>query len=330
MQTGGRTFKHLTKNDRLRIEKWQRRGLKPPQIAEKLRVHVSTIYRELKRGEYERLDGATWEMATAYSPDIAEARYQEHLREKGPDLKIGKDHELANYIEATIVEKECSPAAVLGYAMMEGRTFETSVSVTTIYSYIKKGLFLQITQVDLPRHGKHKQGYKKVKTKDDQARASAGDSIEQRPPEVESREEFGHWEGDTVYSGKGKCKTTSALLTLNERKTRKDIIIGIPNRKAETVVKALDALERSAVNKTIPRTKVYYCHPYSSWERGSNENANSMIRRRHPKGTDFSKVSAAEIAATEEWINNYPRKIFGYKSSEVMFRECLREIGLIA
>ena len=360
VQTGGRTFKHLTKNDRLRIEKWQRRGLKPPQIAEKLRVHVSTIYRELKRGEYERLDGETWEMVTAYSPDIAEARYQSNLREKGPDLKIGKDHELANYIETTITERECSPAAVLGYAMLEGRTFETSVSVTTIYSYIKKGLFLHITQVDLPRRGKVKQKYKKVKTKKDQARASAGESIEQRPPEVESREEFGHWEGDTVYSGKGKCKTTSALLTLNERKTRKDIIIGIPNRKAETVVKALDALERkcgarrfraifksitfdngsefsaaevlerSAVNKTIPRTKVYYCHPYSSWERGSNENANSMIRRRHPKGTDFSKVSAAEIAATEEWINNYPRKIFGYKSSEVMFRECLREIGLIA
>lgn len=360
MQTGGRTFKHLTKNDRLRIEKWQRRGLKPPQIAEKLRVHVSTIYRELKRGEYERLDGETWEMVTAYSPDIAEARYQSNLREKGLDLKIGKDHELANYIETTITERECSPAAVLGYAMLEGRTFETSVSVTTIYSYIKKGLFLHITQVDLPRRGKVKQKYKKVKTKKDQARASAGESIEQRPPEVESREEFGHWEGDTVYSGKGKCKTTSALLTLNERKTRKDIIIGIPNRKAETVVKALDALERkcgarrfraifksitfdngsefsaaevlerSAVNKTIPRTKVYYCHPYSSWERGSNENANSMIRRRHPKGTDFSKVSAAEIAATEEWINNYPRKIFGYKSSEVMFRECLREIGLIA
>ena len=311
MQTGGRTFKHLTKNDRLRIEKWQRRGLKPPQIAEKLRVHVSTIYRELKRGEYERLDGETWEMVTAYSPDIAEARYQSNLREKGPDLKIGKDHELANYIETTITERECSPAAVLGYAMLEGRTFETSVSVTTIYSYIKKGLFLHITQVDLPRRGKVKQKYKKVKTKKDQARASAGESIEQRPPEVESREEFGHWEGDTVYSGKGKCKTTSALLTLNERKTA-------------------EVLERSAVNKTIPRTKVYYCHPYSSWERGSNENANSMIRRRHPKGTDFSKVSAAEIAATEEWINNYPRKILGYKSSEVMFRECLREIGLIA
>lgn len=70
----------------------------------------------------------------------------------------------------------------------------------------QKGLFLQITQVDLPRHGKHKQGYKKVKTKDDQARASAGDSIEQRPPEVESREEFGHWEGDTVYSGRANAR----------------------------------------------------------------------------------------------------------------------------
>ena len=355
-----RQYRYIDFQDRKEISARSLNGDRVADIADGLGVTTATVYRELKRGEYERLDGATWEMVTAYSPDIAEARYQEHLREKGPDLKIGKDHELANYIEATIVEKECSPAAVLGYAMMEGRTFETSVSVTTIYSYIKKGLFLQITQVDLPRHGKHKQGYKKVKTKDDQARASAGDSIEQRPPEVESREEFGHWEGDTVYSGKGKCKTTSALLTLNERKTRKDIIIGIPNRKAETVVKALDALERkcgakrfrvifksitfdngsefsaaeelerSAVNKTIPRTKVYFCHPYSSWERGSNENANSMIRRRHPKGTDFSKVSAAEIAATEEWINNYPRKILGYKSSEVMFRECLREIGLIA
>lgn len=83
MQTGGRTFKHLTKNDRLRIEKWQRRGLKPPQIAEKLRVHVSTIYRELKRGEYERLDGATWEMVTAYSPDIAERGIRNTCGRKG-------------------------------------------------------------------------------------------------------------------------------------------------------------------------------------------------------------------------------------------------------
>lgn len=192
------------------------------------------------------------------------------------------------------------------------------------------------------------------------SRAPAGESIEQRPKEIDEREEFGHWEGDTVYSGKGKRKTTRALLTLTERKTRKEIIIAIPNRKAETVVKALDALERklgarrfraifksitfdngtefaaaeelerSCVNKRLPRTKVYFCHPYSSWERGTNENTNGMIRRRFPKGTNFAAVTNAQIAQAENWINNYPRKILGYKSSEIVFRECLRELGIAA
>ena len=116
-----------------RIEKWMRQGWRPKQIADKLRVHPSTIYRELKRGAYDRLNGDTWKMETAYSPDIAEEKYQAQLREKGPDLKIGKDHELAEYIERTILERDCSPAAVLGYAMMEGKKFKTTVSVQTIY-----------------------------------------------------------------------------------------------------------------------------------------------------------------------------------------------------
>ena len=149
-------------------------------------------------------------------------------------------------------------------------------------------------------------------------------------------------------------------IVLTERKTRKEIIIAIPNRKAETVVKALDALERklgarrfraifksitfdngtefaaaeelerSCVNKRLPRTKVYFCHPYSSWERGTNENTNGMIRRRFPKGTNFAAVTNAQIAQAENWINNYPRKILGYKSSEIVFRECLRELGIAA
>ena len=227
-------------------------------------------------------------------------------------------------------------------------------------NYIAKGLFLNLTQEELPRHGKKKHKYKKVKKNKSASRAPAGESIEQRPEEIDEREEFGHWEGDTVYSGKGKRKTTRALLTLTERKTRKEIIIAIPNRKAETVVKALDALERklgarrfraifksitfdngtefaaaeelerSCVNKRLPRTKVYFCHPYSSWERGTNENTNGMIRRRFPKGTNFAAVTNAQIAQAENWINNYPRKILGYRSSEIVFRECLRELGIAA
>lgn len=357
--TGG-YFTYTDADKDLDIEKWLKMGMKPREVADKLRVHVSTIYRELKRGAYDRLDGGTWEVKTVYSPDIAEEKYQAHLREKGPDLKIGNDHELANYIETTILDKDCSPAAVLGFAMIEGKKFKTSLSVPTIYKYIAKGLFLNLTQEELPRHGKKKHKYKKVKKNKSASRAPAGESIEQRPEEIDGREEFGHWEGDTVYSGKGKRKTTRALLTLTERKTRKEIIIAIPNRKAETVVKALDALERklgarrfraifksitfdngtefaaaeglerSCVNKRLPRTKVYFCHPYSSWERGTNENTNGMIRRRFPKGTNFAAVTNAQIAQAENWINNYPRKILGYKSSEIVFRECLRELGIAA
>lgn len=271
-----------------------------------------------------------------------------------------KDNPYENNIETTILDKDCSPAAVLGFAMIEGKKFKTSLSVPTIYKYIAKGLFLNLTQEELPRHGKKKHKYKKVKKNKSASRAPAGESIEQRPEEIDEREEFGHWEGDTVYSGKGKRKTTRALLTLTERKTRKEIIIAIPNRKAETVVKALDALERklgarrfraifksitfdngtefaaaaelerSCINKHLPRTKVYFCHPYSSWERGTNENTNGMIRRRFPKGTNFATVTNAQITQAENWINNYPRKILGYKSSEIVFRECLRELGIAA
>lgn len=351
-----RVFKQLTLTDRIRIEKWLKDGLRVKEIADRLRVDPSTVYRELKRGSYDKLDGKTWKLIPTYSPDIAEQRYQAHLREKGQNLKIGKDHELASYIEQTIIDKDCSPAAVYGYALEEGRTFKTHISVPTIYSYIKKGVFLNLTQKALPRHGVHKGDYKKVKTKDP-ARAPAGESIEKRPAEVKDRDEFGHWEMDTVYSG--KKKSTVALLVLTERKTRNENIIMVPDRRAETTVQAINALERKLgaekfgiIYKSITvdngsefaladqleqscitgdkRTKVYYCHPYSSWERGSNENVNGMIRRRHPKGTDFSKVTAEEIAATENWINSYPRKIFGYKSAGTMFRECLRELGLTA
>lgn len=351
-----RVFKHLNFTDRLRIEKWKKEGMRTREIAEKLRVDPSTVYRELKRGSYDRLNGTTWELIQAYSPDIAEQRYQANLREKGPGLKIGKDHELAAYIERTIVEQDCSPAAVYGYAMEQGKVFKTHISIPTIYNYIKKGVFLNITQEALPRHGVHKNEYKKVKKKK-AARAPAGESVEKRPEEIQSREEFGHWEMDTVYSG--KKKSTTALLVLTERKTRNEKIILVPNRRAETTVRALDAIERKlgaekfgTIYKSITvdngtefamadeiersclidgqRTKVYYCHPYSSWERGSNENVNGMIRRKHPKGTDFSKVTPEEIAATEAWINNYPRKIHGYKSAAAMFRQCLRELGLTA
>ena len=80
-----------------------------------------------------------------------------------------------------------------------------------------------------------------------------------------------------------------------------------------------EGLERSRRNKKKKRTKVYYCHPYSSCERGSNENADRLIRRHIPKGVNFDKKRQSEIKEIETWINNYPRKLFGYNTAEEQF-----------
>lgn len=341
-----RVFKHLTRTDRLRIEKWLAKGMKPRQIADRLRVHISTIYRELKRGEYERLDGSTWETYTAYSPDIAEQRYLENLHAKGAPLKVGNDFAFVEYIENKIISEKCSPAAALGYAQNEGREFQTHVCLTTLYSYIDKGVFLRLTNKDLPEKTKRHRKYNKVKKA---SRPPAGESIEKRSQEVNTRSAFGHWEMDTVYSCRDVAK--QSLLVLTERKTRKEIIMLMPDRTAESTVRALDRLERRygamfrklfrsitvdnggefsdvaglerSVMRKGRRTKIYYCHPYSSFERGSNENANRMIRRQHPKGTNFANVTAKTIRQTENWINNYPRKIHGYRSAEMLWQACI-------
>ena len=146
----------------------------------------------------------------------------------------------------------------------------------------------------------------------------------------------------------GKKKTKPALLVLSERLSRKELIIKVQDHTAASVVRALDRLERKmgspafrATFKSItvdngsefadvdgmerscrrngPRTKVYYCHPYSSWERGTNENTNGLIRRWFPKGTDFSKVSVQEIQKVEDWLNAYPREILGFLSADAVF-----------
>ena len=193
-----------------------------------------------------------------------------------------------------------------------------------------------------------KKGYKKVRQK----KAPRGTSIEKRPEEIAERVSFGHWEMDCV---EGKKKTKKTLLVLTERLTRREIIRLMPDKTAESVVKALDSLEREIGIKKFrkmflsitvdnggefsdcegiersyrgksKRTTVYYCHPYSSYERGSNENQNKMVRRHYPKGTSFESVTVAEIARLEKWINNYPRQIFGFYSSEDLFKEQIKSL----
>lgn len=345
----GKYYYHLTWDDRIKIEALLKIKCSQSEIARILGVNRSTICRELKRGAYIRLDGQTYEEYQAYSPDIAERKYREHLEAKGPLLKIGKDHKLADRIEELIIAEKYSPEAALAQIEKEREEKQYTVTIckATLYSYIASGLFRELSEENLPMRKKKKKGTGNRKQR---SRAAAGDSIEKRPEEIAARETIGHWEMDTVKGKQGESK--KSLLVLTERKTRYEIIILLPDQKAESVVKAMDGLEIEwgdhfrEVFQTITvdngvefsdctgiensklvdgqRTKVYYCHPYSSYERGSNENQNRLIRRHIPKGTNFDDISEEEIARIEGWINNYPRRMFRHQSSAELFKEELR------
>ena len=340
-------YKHLSFNDRLKVERGLNTGKSVRKIADMLRVHTTTIYRERKRGTYTKLN-SDYTTSEKYSPDIAETRYRENLAAKGRQIKLGHDHELAQFIEKKIADEGFSPEAVVAYIKNNGLVFNTKICAKTIYNYIDKGIFLRLTNKDLPRHGNVKRKYGRVKKT---ARAAAGDSIELRPPEVLLRERFGDWEMDTVVGCAG-CK--SVLLVLSERKTRMELAFKMPDKTAASTVQVMNSLEkhfgnmfrltfrtntvdngpefsdRDGLEKSIfqgePRTHMYYCHPYSAFERGTNENINGMIRRFFPKGTNFDRVTQDEINRAISWINNYPRKILNWRTAMSFFMEELANL----
>ena len=346
-----RRFKQLTKADRLKIEALVKAGHGKEEIADQIGVHISTIYRELKRGRYIHTNSDLTE-EERYSPDIAHDKYRENLRAKGPDLKIGNDQALADFIEDKMVNEDFSVGAVLGYIEQQGLEFSVTITRQTLYRYIDIGLFLNLTNKDLPIKGNRKK--KKKAVRKTQARAAAGDSIEKRPDDIDTREEFGHWEMDTVIGKRGESK--HSLLVMTERKTREELMFLLMEHTTEQVVSCINRLEEqwgdrfSRIFKTITvdngtefsdcegleksilqdgenRTKIYYCHPYSSYERGSNENQNKLIRRKVPKGTNFDDRTEDDIREVENWINNYPRLLFGWETAQMQFD---KELALIA
>lgn len=348
IKTMGRIFRQLTITDRRKIEKMYLSGEKAKDMADTLRVNVSTIYRELKRGRYMHRN-SDWTETERYSADIAEEKYQENLKAKGPVLKIGKDIELANYIEEKIADDGYSPEAALLDIKRKNLNFSVTITKQTLYKYIYDGIFMRVTADNLAIKRKRK-SYHKIHRK--AKRAAAGTSIEHRPVDIDTREEFGHWEMDSVMGQQGKSK--NALVVLTERKTRYEKIFKVKDHTAASVVKCINSLERkwgrlfSDIFKTITvdngtefadcegiekkdkkgkkRTEVYYCHPYCSAERGSNENQNRMIRRHIPKGTNFDRKTKKDIQKVEDWLNNYPRPMFGGRSSQELYEEEMRLI----
>lgn len=342
-------YKTFTKRTRDKLEALYNAGLPIKRIAEELGYTYHGIYYELKRGYYMHRNHDYTE-TKKYSADKAQLSADLNATAKGAPIKLDKDKEFADFVESMVL-KGYSPGAILLYIKEHGLKFKTKVCRVTLYSYIDKGVFLKIGNKNLLRKGVRKQ---KLKSKQPKRYTNYEHSIEKRSPEINQREIFGHWEGDTVIGTKKKGQT---VLTLTERLTRMEIILKSTDKSAASTVRLFNGLERKLgvttfrkVFKSITfdngvefsdadgieyspetkkrRTTVYYCHPYCSSERGSNENQNGFIRRFIRKGTPISMYSNAYIRNVQDFINNYPRALFNGESSAKRFFQELEKLKI--
>jgi len=306
----------------------------PTLLGRLLGKNERTVRRELKRGRVLHELGAEpferWEYNAEYAQNDADRKNGG----KGPDLKLGRDWALVEQVSTLVRDRHYSPYAIIQHFKANGWPGETRICEKTLYSYIAAGDITGISEGNLLLKGIRR------KPRGRPARhsraAHAARSIDTRPREINERSQIGHWEMDTVYSGKG-C-SPACLLTLTERTARLEITRKIPDRTAQSIKTELDAMERQmgyrrfrclfksitadngaefsdadALERSalcsIPRTRLYFAHPYCSSERGTNENHNGIIRRFIPKSTDIGTVSKKTIRQTQNWMNTYPRRI---------------------
>ena len=212
---------YITERQRYEIELLLREKYTRPRIAKVLGIKYNTLYKEIERGTVRQLDSLLAEHYV-YKADYAQMVYERSASNRGRNLKIGADHRLAAYIETMIREKKYSPEALIRHAENEGLQFSTTLCPKTIYNYLDMGLFLNASNSDLP----YKKPGKKKKKEEKPTVAlhnRKGRSIEERPKTVLDREDYGHWEMDTVVSAQNTG--LSCLLVLSERMSREEIII---------------------------------------------------------------------------------------------------------
>ncbi|MGL5720392.1 MAG: IS30 family transposase, partial [Alphaproteobacteria bacterium] len=298
---------------------------------------VGNLYKIIKAGTVTVLDSNLKER-TEFSADAA---FNSRTRHNKPSNRI-KLAEAKPFLDAVChyVLENPKIRSIDEAVNVIAPTFNgVTVCTKTIYNYVHQEL------IDIKKmHCLEMVGRKQAK-KRKYAKRHKGTSIDQCPKHIENREEFGHWEGDLIVGG--RSGNSGALLTLLERKTRKEIIIKIKCKSAKQVFMAINKVEKlfgstfKQVFKSITfdngsefsryediqkhpkststRTVVYFAHPYCSWERGSNENANKLIRRFFPKGTHFNLLTNDVIQNAVELINKKKRRILNFKSASELF-----------
>ena len=335
--TEHRKGQHLLAEERHEIEVRLKDGWSPYRIAKHLGRAVNTIKNEIARGTVYLYNGKV----ARYKAKVGEHRYKENRRNSRRQYKRLEVSSFIEYVEEHFAEGWSLDACV-GKALETGKFRRDQIVCTkTLYNYVDNGL-IGIKNIDLPE--KLSRNTKKEKVR--KHKRILGDSIELRPESVELREEFGHWEVDTVVGSKHEDEPCT--VTLVERKTREAIWIKAVNHTADGVQEAIQrAMAQfgsmaSAVFKTVTGDngsefarlaelvsqgiKVYFTHPYSSWEKGTNECHNKLLRRFIPKGVSMSRYSAEDIAYMADWANTLPRKILGYRTPDELFEAELDRI----
>lgn len=311
-------YRHLSIEERCCIRKYYVEGLSYRKIAELIGRSPSTVSREIKRNR------SFMNIKPTYYPYTAQKKYL--LRRSYCHRGMFRNKKVLEYIDEKLKET-WSPEQIANTPC------ELEMpSMKTIYRWLYER-YLTSPLKRLRRKGASR-GRKETRGK-----FNLGKSIRKRDKSVYRREEFGHWEADTVVSGRGKTKTCFA--TLAERKTRYYIAIKMPNRTAaemeKAIIRTMKELPKGAV-KTITCDRgtefanwqrieeeldcqIYFADPYCAWQKGTNENLNGLLREFYPKGRNLSRVSPITLKKNLALINARPKKVLGYQKPADLFEQ---------
>ena len=315
----GKEYRQLGLEERDRIGEMKALGHTMGEIAEVIGRSKSTISRELKRN------------ATAayrvYLPHRAQERAVKRKSEAGERPRL-KNDDIVSYVLAKLKEG-WSPELIAG--RMSQEVPSGSISHEAIYQYIyhpKTEDRQELINSLVRAHRKRKS--KGIGRKERKTKIPNRVPIEERPISADNRSRYGHWESDSLVSR----KSVAALNSLVERKSRYAMLSRMGQKTAEQTRDAILARLKHMPPK-VRRTltfdngtenarheeitegigaKCFFARPYASWQRGTIENVNGLVRRYFPKGTDFGKITDAQVAWVESRINNRPRKCLGYKT----------------
>lgn len=343
-------YHHLKEDDRAKIQslieqkdKNGKRLFNNTYIANYLGVHKSTISRELRNRIKSKVMVRTGNIRNKpYNAVDAQNDYNFKRGLSKSEYKLDQYPKMAQFIEDKIIKDKWAPDAIVGYMKTHNYFAKDGfckISVPTVYHAIRFGIIN--VRIENTRRMKYDSKYE-YHEKKQLLESKLPYSIENRPEEIDKRLVFGHFELDTVIGtskGKHEC-----LMTLTERKTRFEMIFKLQFKSAEEVVRKFNQIKEfmkknyNSIFKSLTtdngtefshfldiikdtKTQIYFCHPYSSGEKGTNEKHNSMIRYFIPKGSLIENYSYEEINDIALWMNNYPRKILDYKTPLEMLLE---------